>query len=475
MIRQVRETIRKHNLFTPGDRVLAAMSGGSDSVGMLAALRELAPSLGIRISVAHLNHGIRGASADEDETFVRELAQRWRLPCLTGRADVPAQAKRDGVSLEMAAREARYTFLAETAGNTKATVAATAHTADDQAETVLLKLGRGAGAAGLSGMARRTALKGLSVVRPMLDVGREEIRDFLRSHGLTWREDESNEDTAIPRNRVRHKILPFLEAELNPAIRETLVRTADVLGEEDAWLDELSRRILELCLRKEKGPPGELDWNILNTQPPAAIRRVVRLWLAECGLPPGRLDYDGMSRLEALMAGPRGSGQVTLSGEWIVERRYDRLAARPARQPAGQSSPSSFRKTVRVPGETRVQEIGLRVVTELRPGMVKDRPKKIGAVPAQATIRATTAGKHPLILRSWQPGDRMKPFGIRGTKKLQDIFVDGKVPAAERGRVPVFECGGEIVWIPGYRVGRGWEVRKAKEDALHIRVEGSLS
>lgn len=446
--------------------MLAAVSGGADSVAMLAALRELARPLGIRLTVAHLHHGIRGASADADRRFVRALARRWRIRCVTGQADVPGLARRRGLSLEMAAREARYRFLANVARRLRAHAVAVAHTADDQAETVLLKLARGAGPAGLGGMAPCTTIRGLRVIRPLLDVPRREVVRFLRSRGQGWREDESNQDLSILRNRVRHRVLPFLERELNPSVRTVLARTADLLREEEAWLGGLTRQALRSCRAADAGGTA-LRASRLGAQPLALARRIVRLWLVGAGVPAERVDYEAVERVVGLLAGKTGARRADMGEAWLVERRYDRLTVR-AQADRGARA---FRATVKVPGETQVPGAGLRIRSRIAPGLVKDRPGRVGAVPARATIRRSALGRRALVVRSWRPGDRMAPLGMAGTRKLQDIFTDAKVPAAERAGVPVFACGSRIVWIPGYRVARGWEVTDRREAAVHIHVK----
>ncbi len=258
--RQVFQYARRYDLFTPGAVVVTGVSGGPDSVCLLHVLRRLAPELGLRLHVAHLNHGLRGAEADADAAFVAALAAGWGVPCTVGRADVVALAEDAGLSLEEAARQARYRFLAEVAEAAGATTIAVGHNADDQAETVLMHFLRGSGVAGLRGMVARTRLTdyrlsvhrsggaeeqggretlpgslfplppvALWLVRPLLVVPRGAIETYCREHGLQSRFDRSNEDTTFFRNRLRHELLPIL-AGYNPAIREVLAHTAEALA-----------------------------------------------------------------------------------------------------------------------------------------------------------------------------------------------------------------------------------------------------
>ena len=388
-IQQLRRSLRTLGIPARTKRMLVAVSGGADSVALLVGLQRVAPGLGIQLRVAHLHHGLRGAEADADARFVRALAKRLKILCVTGRADVRALARKEKISIEMAARAARYAFLADAARRWGrrggAAAIATAHTMNDQAETVLLRLARGAGLRGLAGIPPERLEGEVRVVRPLLGVRRAAIEVFLKEAGQAWREDSSNDDRAMLRNRVRHEVLPLLAARLNPRIVETLARTAEILR-------------------------GENE-----------------------------------SRVGASLATPAGADK---------------------RRPYKMGS-----ITVRVPGETRVPELGVGVETCEGRKVIRERGKAVGALPARASIAWARLGRRKLVVRSWRAGDRMAPLGMAGSKKLQDVFVDAKVPAARRGRVPVFACGGEIVWIPGYRVARGWEIRGG-ERILEIRVAG---
>jgi len=461
--RHVLASIRKHRLLAPGQHVLVAVSGGPDSVALLHVLRELAPALRLRLTAAHLDHRIRGRAAREDAAFVRRLCRGWHVPLVEGRSDVPRRARRKGISLEMAAREARYAFLGRALRRVRAPVVATGHTADDAAETVVLNLARGAGRAGLGGIPRAAAAHGARVVRPLLDVTRAEVVAWLERHGVAWREDVSNRDPAYLRNRVRHEVLPFLERTLNPNLRRTLTRTAELLRSEDDWLEAVAGSLLREC----RAARGDLDAGRFAAHPPALQRRVLRQWLAQQGVPSGAVDFAAVDRVVALAAGRGAGGRTPLAGGWEVCRARGRLGLRRAR---AARAPAAFRAAVCVPGETLLREQGLDITTGVEPGLVKDRSGAPGRLPARASLRRSAVGRRRLYVRSWRAGDRMKPLGLRGSKKLQDVFTDAKVPPARRRAVPLFECAGEIVWVPGYRVARGWEVVDPRRACLQIRV-----
>jgi tRNA(Ile)-lysidine synthase len=466
-ISRVRTTIRQHELIRPGQHVLVAVSGGADSVGLLHILNALARTLRIRLTLAHLNHGIRGATARTDESFVKHLARGLKLRCICGHSDVPRCARVSGVSLEMAAREARYRFLSRTAKRVGADLTATAHTADDQAETVLLKLARGAGPGGLTGIRYRIGIMGTVVVRPLLDTRRAELRCYLESGEIAWREDESNRNPAFLRNRVRRDVLPFLEEKLNPRIVTALIKTANVSREEDAWLDVIARTLLEECRSPRK--KQSISVPLLGKHGVAARRRVIRLWLAGAGMDPDSIDFSAVERVDALVCNSRRTtGAVQVPGLLRAVRQYDVLSLKSG----GKGTPARFRRLrVKIPGETIVTDAGLRIVASLRPGIIRERPAGAGSLPSKASVSLAAIGRKGVFVRSWRKGDRMRPLGLKGSRKIQDILVDAKVPGEQRGLVPLFECGSDIIWLPGYRIASGCEVSDNHVPALQLAVE----
>ncbi|MFH0909740.1 MAG: tRNA lysidine(34) synthetase TilS [bacterium] len=489
VLRSIHETIRRHGLLRKGSHVLVGVSGGADSVALLHALHFLRKRLGLRLSVAHLHHGIRGKAADRDETWVRDLAWRLGLPFVSERTDVPALARRRGISIEMAAREARYAFFARAIRSTGASVLATAHTADDQAETVLLRLLRGAGGQGLGGMAYRADRDGVTVIRPMLDVTHAEAVRFLYRHRRTWREDASNRDTDFLRNRVRHELLPLLEKHFNPQIRRALQRTASILREENEWVDALVRRALTTCAAREA--KASLRVKALRKLPLAIRRRLIVHWLLLNKVEAEAVDFDAVERVLDLAADSSGTRTVPVCSRYRVARRYDVLSV----ERVGKSA-KAFAVRLNVPGSTVL--VGT-AGSAVHPGFAGGYAEASGALgqralpmedgrargnlvaiaeyskgfertSAEAYLSRAAVGASPLVLRSWRAGDRIRPLGMKGTKKVQDVFGDLKVPRDERARVPVLVCRGEVVWVSGYRVARGWEVVGPGSPSIRIVV-----
>ncbi len=443
----------------PGDRLVVGVSGGCDSVFLIGVLAELAAPLGLALTVAHLDHGLREAST-EDAEFVRLLCCGMGVPCVMERVDVAAAAAHAGVSIEMAAREARRDLFARVVAHQNAVGVVVGHTADDQAETLLLNMCRGTGLSGMGGMRPRREVDGVLFLRPMLALRRSELEDFLRMRGQAWREDSSNVDRHFRRNRVRHEVVPAL-TRVNAGAVDHLVSLAVQLSHDAACLDGLADQLLE----NVREPDGGVRVDGVFAQAPLALRsRVLRAWCCEAGR--GVLSEAMTARLLRTVGCMEGSSRLALGGGVVVECAYGvvRVVERlpelaPVRLP--------------LPGRVSLPSLGVEVEATLGPGVNRQRYERIGAVPAAATV-ALRPGVE-LWVRGWRPGDRMRPFGGGGSRKVQDIFCDGKVPRACRGQIPMVVADDEIVWIPGYRIADGWEVAEQAEDSIQLRLIGKES
>ncbi|MFC1467609.1 tRNA lysidine(34) synthetase TilS [Verrucomicrobiota bacterium] len=463
IIATIRDAIETHALIEKGQRVIVGVSGGADSVALLYVLHFLSSRLGFEMAAAHLHHGTRAEASDADMRFVQELCWRLGIHCFTREVDVPKRAKRSRRSLEMEARAARHGFFADMMQRTHADAVVLAHTADDQAETFLLKLARGAGLRGLSGMNWDQALRGFRTVRPMLGVTRAEIEEFLNHHGLKWREDASNTDLRFKRNCVRHEVLPFLEEKLNPNIRQTLLRTMDVLREEDEWVSGIAASYL----KSVSSPTGDVVFgDRLAVYSPAARRRVIMNWLLQNDVPRAAVNFECVRRVDDLLLSQGGSRHIQVTDKLRVVNQYGKLRVSHIKRANG----ASFEATLEASGVTWVPRCRLEVKVEAGRGIVQDVASRIGEFPSTAAIDLEKVGERTLIVRSIRDGDRMRPLGMSGSRKLQDILVDEKVPRDLRRELPVVECEGEIVWFPGYRISEDWKVRNRIAASLHLTM-----
>ena len=402
---------------------------------MLFLLRELAQhGEFILAGLAHLNHRVRGADADADEAVCRGLAERFEIPAFIDAADVPLLAARDKVSLEVAGRDARQLFYAEVLSSAKAHRMALAHTRDDQAETVLLRLTRGAGSTGLAGIAPRRG----QLVRPVLDQTREDLQSYLRELGEAWREDATNFDRTIPRNLIRHEVLPILRT-MNAQTDAALARAADSLRV-DAELLETLANAAYLQLVK----PGNDDNTVIVgagelTKLPAALATRVARYALETANPDGSY---GLEEARALCAFAAGGAAIELSGLRMERFGANAVLISKASPP---QAVEDFQLRLDVPGKVEAPH-GAWTVTAEGP---MSPPPSVDRGPDTTVVDARELGDH-LIVRPRRPGDRLRPLGAPGRKKVQDVLVDRKVPKDDRDRVPIVTTQtGDIVWVAG--------------------------
>jgi tRNA(Ile)-lysidine synthase len=475
--------VRRHDLWKPDARLVVAVSGGADSlclVGALLALRAqgsaCAPG---EIVVAHLDHGLRGPEGREDAAWVEAFAREQRLRFVGAAVDVTALAKQERRSLEDAARVARYAFLRRVAGEVGAERICVGHTRDDQAETILLHLLRGAGLSGLAGMA---PLSG-DIARPLLDLTHADTLAYCAARGWQPREDRTNDDPRFLRNRVRRELLPILEG-YNPSLRETLARNAELIGADERYLDELTTTLYEdgAVERSDETVRLPVDW--LREQPLALRRRLMRLVVAELAGDEVGLDARHISQLDALLDGGRTGKSLNLPGGLRAILEYDALTV--TRSPASMRQAEAPREYhLPAPGCVEAPEIGWRVrawLVETPPGMESSAlpdllpigqagtPADLGRAESRVYLDADVAGDE-LLVRTWRPGDRFRPLGMAHAKKLQDYFADAKVPRAVRDRIPLVLNQGHLLWVGGQRIDDRARLTTATRRVLALQIE----
>ena len=456
MLSRVAETVRRYRMFEDGQHVGAAVSGGADSVCLLHVLLELAAERDLRLSVLHLNHGLRGEESCRDEQFVRELAGRLGLPAVVRAVDVGASDD----NLEQAARHARLNFFRELVASGELARIATGHTANDQAETVLFRILRGAGGGGLAAI-RPVTSDGL--VRPLLDVGRADVEQYLRERRIAWREDSSNASLQFARNRIRHRLLPQLANEWNPAIAETLRRTADwALAEEEYWDGEIGRLAAQFLIDREGSVLVRAE--VLRQLPLAAARRLVRraIELAKGDLL--GIDFAHIAASLKLAGSVVGHGRVQAPG-LEVERSLDWLrlvSSRTARQPLDR-----YRLAAPVPGLVRVPGTGTAISLELiEKAETFAPPDSVYNSETGWVDWRTLSGS--LEIRNWMPGDQYRPKGSAGEEKIKTLFQKARIPRWERRHWPVVTDGSAIVWARQFGTAMPYAATSASTTVLRI-------
>ncbi len=430
-----------------GETVSVGVSGGADSVALLHCLLTLAPALRLTVNVVHINHGLR-PDAEADQAFVAELARRWGVPVSVERVTVPVAS---GQSPEAAARAARYAALRRAAEKVGASRVALGHTANDQAETVLMRLLQGAGPRGLAGI---PPVRG-PYIRPLLEARRHQIEAELQCLGVTWREDSTNRDPKFLRNRIRHDLLPFLTSSFQPGIVEALCRAGALTRTLVTELEALAARELDR-VAVSRGHEILLSLGELRKSRPELGEEILRQALSRLG-ERGPLRAWAQQTLRRFLEGegPAGPHRV---GRILLERSMARLRL-------SRESPAPIpQRQLQVPGSTAVPETGLVIE-----GQPFDRPP--GYRPPTGLWRVAFDRDRisaPLSVRSRRPGDSFHPFGASGSKPLKRFLIDAKLPRWDRARLPLVMAGENIIWVVGLRRGAAAPVIPATRHLLEL-------
>ena len=480
---EVLGAIRGARIMVPGDRVAVAVSGGADSVALLRLLESLRDALGISLLVVHFDHALRGAESDADAQFVAELARARGLEFIVAREDVAAAAARHRWNLEDAARRLRYAFFERVVSEGHATRIAVAHTADDQAETVLAHLFRGTGPAGLAGI---YPLAG-AVVRPLLRTRRQDLRGYLDSLGQPWREDSTNRDLSRQRARIREQLLPVLERDFSPRIVRHLTELSRLSHEEQVfWTAFVEDRVHALAEDRD----GKWTIRIPDLLSPLGLPAAVPL-AGSSGRGPSSSPYRALTErlVRRLYEGVRGdrrelgaahveqvihlaadssSGRrIELPDGVLVERIFDALVFSRAPHPVralgagkGADQTDAYQYVLSLPDRgtaaVSVPELGTRFWLKVIDWPFAERDTKRQA---QALDAGLIGG--PLILRNWHPGDAYRPRGRRQPRKLKQMFLAQRIPSEERGSWPVLESGGRIIWARGMPPAEDFRARES--------------
>lgn len=447
--------IRRHAMCAAGDRVAVAVSGGADSVALFRLLLDLRAELGISLAVAHFNHQLRGADSDADEAFVAELAARHDCPFVTSRADVAAAAAREGVNLEEMARRLRYQFFNSLVSDAHVKHVAVAHTADDQAETVLAHLLRGTGLTGLGGIHPVAG----AVIRPLLHTRRAALREFLNNRGQAWREDATNQDTSRLRARIRHQLLPHLERDFQTGTVEHFATLSNLARDEEQMWQALTENALrEFTVNAASGievPIARLLQplpQLLQEHSQALTRRLIRRLVEAVAGHRRQLSAEHVEQVIRLATESASGRKVNLPSGVAVLRSFDRLTfahAAPSQAigaPGTPASPETYEYEVELPAsgaaDVEVAEIGRRLCLNLI-----DWPAASGDTTLWGQALDCDLLRAPLTIRNWRPGDAYRPRGRRSVHKLKELFLDRRIAAPLRRSWPVLTSADQVIWV----------------------------
>jgi len=503
LVQKVEATVRRHNLLPRGKTLAIAVSGGPDSVVLLAALAEIAPRWGCRLAVLHVNHGLRGRESGEDAHFVRRLAARYEFAYHAAKLDLGKTLKSRQIVSEGLLREKRYEAIERLAHEGGAAVVALGHHRDDLAETILMHLLRGSGPAGLGGFRPKSHRGDVIYIRPLYDCTRTEVLEFCERRGLRWREDRTNRDKRWLRNRIRHELLPMLEKTYNPRLRDLLADNARWFQEDETFFEARAREVLGLTRRKGR-PPKSLSLAIVRAAAPPVLARLFRIWIMTAtglSLPPTAKQIED---LIALIQRPTSRGEVRCAGgvtffvqsdvlTWkptmpnksLAQSEEDHLPCyRPGQThmplfraaPAGeQLPPAGMHKIVSADRRTILQ-IGVRRYNRHRQPRLFERAFRHACSETHATALEQCFDadqiEGPLVLRNRRSGDRFHPLGAAGSRRLKEFLIDAKVPAGLRSRLLLLCDDEKILWAVGLRTADPVRLTDSTENILrvHIRV-----
>jgi tRNA(Ile)-lysidine synthase len=478
------DAIAKLGILQPGSRVGVAVSGGADSVALLLLLLELRKKLGIVLSVAHLNHHLRGRASDADEKFAAKLAQKYELVFHAEQAHVQAIAKQKGANLEDTARRARYAFFQRLVDEGYLDWVAVAHTADDQAETVLAHILRGTGLAGLGGIHPLVEC----VFRPLLSVRRKELRAYLKEKKQLWREDLTNRDTNKMRARIRRKLLPLLEDQFQRSLVEHLGTLSQLAREDEVFLQELTRQRYKLIVRNGGGKSmiaasdlvsgkkckaeTQGSQGIAAKETRALEKRLVRLIIDRLKTKPGQLNAEHVSAILDLAAHGQNGKSLQLPGGIQIRREHDHLVflGKTGNQKSQvQTDRHDFERAVELHDRetlVRVPELGCAFrFTAI------DWPEKTGDTRLTGSALDRDALRSPLVLRNWRPGDKLRPIGHRNPHRLKRLLSKMRVDRWERLGWPILTSGGVLAWARGFPVAAEFAANEGTRAGIVIAEE----
>jgi tRNA(Ile)-lysidine synthase len=462
MLEKIITTIDKYKMIESGDTVILALSGGPDSVSLLHALISISRKRAFTIHALHVNHQLRGEESDADEEYVRQICGESGIPLRVHRADIMQLSKEKGISVEEAGREERYRVLEEYADQVGASCIALAHNKNDQAETIFMNMIRGTGLRGLTGIDYKRG----RIIRPLLDVYRDEIEEYCRLNGLQARIDSTNLETDFTRNKIRIEVFPYINEKMGLNLTESLTRMSSLLDIDNDYLEEMAQKAYKKCLVCEQDDQVELSCDKLYELHPALKNRAIRIAIQRVR---GHLKGVGSKHIEdvtELTHRARTGAVIQLPEGLRVAFQYGVLKVYLENDLKKAPIKSKYEKKLNIPGETLIEEVNARLLLTII--SEPEKIEKIDGLGYNSLIQYFDYSKleKGINLRNRRNGDIFKPFNSRGTKKLKEFFIDNKIPREKRETIPLIACGNEIVWIIGCRISDKYKITKNTKVAL---------
>jgi tRNA(Ile)-lysidine synthase len=472
ILKKVRETILEHEMLKTRDGVLVGVSGGPDSMALLHILLKIKSELGIKLAVAHLNHGLRGEESDRDADFVLKTGKNLGLECFMERIDVGIYQQQHGLSMEQAARKIRYGVFYRLTAIHGFNKIALGHHQDDNAEMVLMAIMRGSGPLGLSGI---PPVRDGKIIRPLMGLTRRDILSFLKALGQDFVIDGSNADTTYLRNRIRHRLIPLLKSEYNPEIKGSLNRLSEILRSEEDWLNRLVVPLFQSCVITSEEHRLALGLSRLKDHHPALQRRILRKALEEVKGNLKGITFHHVDAIIKMTHDNSGMKRLDLPGRVMVLILFDRILISKEKQDLRNITAHSFKDPqpefsheIHTPGSLYVPETGMRF------WFSKAAVETLGNIcyaGQQTAFFDIKKIEFPLELRNFFPKDSFVPLGMEGTKTVDKFLKDLKITCRERRKIPVLLSGGKIIWVVGYRIDDAFRVTAQTDGVLTARVE----
>lgn len=460
-LEKVKKSLKRYKMLELNDRVFVGVSGGPDSVALVHALYRLRKELGIEIYIGHLSHMLQPEFSRKSEAFVKDIARELGLPFISKEINVPEYMERRKLSPEEAAREVRYQFFTEEAGKCNANKIATGHTKDDQAETILLRIIKGSGSRGMRGI---LPVRDNKFIRPLIDLRREEIEDFLKKESIGYLHDPSNTEPIYLRNKIRLELIPKLKKEYNPNIVEALTHLSHVIGEEESFLEEMARDAFEKILFKKEENRLEIDLSSFQTLALSLQRRIIREGTEVFNI--RGISFKHISDILELINKKVSGKSLNLPEGLIIYKEYNRLIFTKNRE----SHSSLFNYHIRVPTNITIDTGVSSYSIDCRVKSIKESVIDFHDKDDYTAFLDFDKAGEDLVIRNRRPGDRFHPLGLNGTKKLKKYFIDEKIPRSDRNIIPLIAKDHEILWVVGKGISEDVKLSNESKRVLIIEV-----